>query len=422
MIIPFAAISLLMIVNGRIRNGMHLQMPNLFGAMGLIYFVPQLLQLMVDPILPEAGLDLYIFMGICSLLAAKMGWQASRAPGPRKHLPTPLSTIRKATWTATILAASLVAIVEYLRPTMSGIQQWYGPIVIAVFFAQVKWLALAFSTALYLKLRTPTTIMLLVVNIAMCLVPAMLFARRTDLILIALTPLCFLWFERRRLPSLLFAAPALAALIVINFSVGDIRGMQALILNNSGRTASILSSDVLTNINFAQSVKAGFQSSTDIRNGVFAISAVEESGELTFGGALWNRIVFQYVPASLLGPTAKGELMVDQLSLNDLAAKVFAYSWNTGTTATGFATAFQDFWFLGAMYFYFMGRVMGRVFSRAEAGDVFSAAIYVPLLGMCLVSLTHAISYFYVSLPYFSLVIFLLRRATRIKFRLGRTT
>ncbi|MER9345060.1 hypothetical protein NKI41_30640 [Mesorhizobium sp. M0601] len=379
------------------------ELPNLYGLMALVYFLPQIVVQLPNGSEPEAGFDAYLAMATACLIATYFGWHlAMRESLSRRNdgVYTRSGYFRgAAASTAIALVCNLV--LEFLRPSMDGIQQWYGPIVIVAFFAQLRIVSFAFSLALFFRERTMFTTTNFVLNLCMVLPSVLLYARRTDLVGAAFAYVVVRWFVKRRIPPLHITIPLFISIFVVTFAITEIRTYQYLHYVATGERLSILSPQLLTSIDFSASASNGLSTSSDIRNGMRSIAAVQSTGSYSFGAALWNRVVFQYVPATVFGPSVKESFMFDIRSLDELASEYSDYYWQTGTTPTGFATAFQDFWYAGSLYFVLMAYLTGRTFKRALSGDIFSQVLYVPLVAMALVSLTHSISYFFVSYPFF---------------------
>lgn len=415
MIVLFFCAALFLVIRNFSGGQGIFHLPNLFGVMALVYFLPQIIsQLSLDSGL-ESGFDSYLAMGTVCLAGAYLGWNLALAKpvATKNRRPYSWSAYLRAAGAATAVALVFNLVLEMLRPSMEGIQQWYGPIVIVAFFAQLRIVSFAFSLALFLRARTVFTTGNLVVNLFLVMPSIILYARRTDLVGVAFAYLVVKWFVKRRMPPIHIMLPLFLLIFVLTFAVTEVRTYQYTHYIETGERLSILSPKLLSSIDFTVAAESGLSTSSDIRNGMRAISAVQASGEYTFGAAMWNRIVFQYVPASIFGSEAKESYMFDIKNLDDLAAEYSDYYWQLGTTPTGFATAFQDFWYLGSIYFFIMAYISGRIFKQALSGDIFSQVLYVPLVAMALVSLTHSISYFFVSLPFFWLTTMLAKQTFR---------
>jgi hypothetical protein len=148
--------------------------------------------------------------------------------------------------------------------------------------------------------------------------------------------------------------------------------------NASFEWSEIQKIDVVDNFN--KLLKSG---GPELRNAVVRIDHIDRTLEFDYGATHWNRLVFNYVPAQLVGTTVKDSLMLTTPSLGR------DYHPLTGTTETGMTDAFQSFWYFGALKFMLLAYLLNLLWASANAGSTTAQIIYI----LSIVPATHAISH-----------------------------
>ena len=78
-------------------------------------------------------------------------------------------------------------------------------------------------------------------------------------------------------------------------------------------------------------------------------------------------MVFNFVPAQLFGSEFKSSL---EIPLNERQFSVdYESDWVLGSTNTGMADAFASFWYFGALKFFVIAYLLGRIYRAAAAGN-----------------------------------------------------
>jgi hypothetical protein len=144
------------------------------------------------------------------------------------------------------------------------------------------------------------------------------------------------WFYRGWiLPRTLVLSGVLLGTLLMN-SMGDYRAITQ--ANSAPVWEDIRKIDVIGNVSML--LRDG---GDEMRNAVLRINNTETTMEFDYGKFHWNRLVFNFVPAQLVGPTVKQQFMLQMpLMARD-------YDPIIGTTETGMADAFQSFWYFGAL-------------------------------------------------------------------------
>jgi hypothetical protein len=132
--------------------------------------------------------------------------------------------------------------------------------------------------------------------------------------------------------------------------------------------------------NFNETLERG---GLEMRNAVQRIDEIDRRLEFDYGKFHWNRVVFTFVPAQLVGSKLKDALQFDTPKPSR------DYNPLTGTTETGLVDAFGSFWYFGALKFLLLAWVMRRLWETAMAGEMLGQLVYM----LSFVPAMHAISH-----------------------------
>jgi hypothetical protein len=179
----------------------------------------------------------------------------------------------------------------------------------------------------------------------------------------------------------------------------------------TGQQVSLLSPDLWSKIDVGQTLTSSVAKAPDFANALYIIDYRQKTLDLSWGSTVWNGLVFQYVPGQILGDAFKRSLTIgDRGDIFAQIGRLYSFDYQVGTTATGFGSAFSDFWFFGAFYFFIMAAILKRFHIHATRGDLWSQILYLSLLPTALVALTHGHERFFVLIPFIYVVVLLLKR------------
>jgi hypothetical protein len=274
---------------------------------------------------------------------------------------------------------------------------WSGLPVAYLFFASVLTYAYVLSVNLWLRHRSKTALAIIAITCSVYFSIIVFGGRRQPTAEFFLMPAVTIWFIRRK------AAPRVAAIIgilgMVMFlpSTGDYRSAADLVKHHGGwsrlREIAYLG-------NLEHTLRVGGH---DFTNAALRIEAVDRSASFDFGLSFYNALIASYVPRQVLGQEFKQSLMVP---LPDPEFEIFGYvSW-TGSTWTGFATAFASLWYFGCLLFFLFAWSMGWLYSRANQGDLMSQVLYAAMLVQSAMVVTHSTVAFVTQWPH--MVFFLL--------------
>jgi hypothetical protein len=414
MIILTALLSIWILSRYLPLRGGYVTFPAIFAGLYLVWVIPQVHSLEDSPLVPEGGHAALVVMALLCLAAAWAGWSLTK---DRRPNPTPEATIFDPralvlpTVLVTVASVAINALLNAMRPEMTDVSQWSGPITIVAFFAQIRNVALVLSLLLLFQYRTKTTIALALINLATTLPVAFVLMRRAEMIEVAIALVGAYWFARRKSFSLTLLAVAVVGLTVTVYSIGALRGAAQRIELTTGQQVSLFSPDLWSKVDVGETLARGVERAPDFLNAVHVIEYRQRTLDLVWGATLWNGIVQQYVPGQIVGHELKDSLMVGSRGdIYDTLGNLYSYDYQVGTTSTGFGSAFSDFWYFGALWFLVIAVILKRLFLRASEGDPWFQILYLSMLPSALLSLTHGHERFFIVVPLLAATVLVLRR------------
>lgn len=401
-------IALYYMVRGFLWSGPgYMSLPTLFSMVILLWVLPQLSAIRtVYPHLSQALVTVYL-MTILSMLGTALGWRLGigwGTRGLRGELPEPNRKVLLGTAIIlTAIAGVTALLIEAQGGDIHGMQT--GIVTILLFFNNLKIVALFLSLYLALRYRSRTSIVLVAVNLLIYMPLILLYFRRRAIIELAVCLVLSFWFARRSLMPRAIVLAALPLGFVMMFAV---RALRTLALD--GRNWRFLSLSDLRSVDFrALNPLQDVTLAREMLNAVYFAQLVDQYGVHTWGINTWNRLVFQWVPAQIVGAEIKFGLMFEDSTGGDLAV-YFSYVQPTGSTETGIANAYIEFSYFGALFFVAIAYVMGRWWARAHRGDPWAMCFFVGGLAAALISVTHYAFYFFNAM----LLYFVMVQASRV--------
>jgi len=122
----------------------------------------------------------------------------------------------------------------------------------------------------------------------------------------------------------------------------------------------------------------------EMRNAVMRIAEADRSQDFDYGLFHWNTLVFNFVPAQLFGSDFKESLTVELARAYEVG-----YINPAGATHTGMSDAFASFWYFGALKFWIIAYLLGRIYRSAVAGDTICQLLYILSLTPAMLAITH---------------------------------
>lgn len=352
------------------------QFPFLAGVMTFGFLLPQIPALINDPFLPANAYAKTMLMGCLSLAMLALGWRFAKRP---LNFLTMSFSERRLTWAAVALSG-FGAIFYFLLSRLPGEVsigiQMTGIPVVYLFFAQLMPYGLAIALLCFARRPSWLALFIIVFDLVFYLDRILVTGKRAEAIQLVLMILLALWFYRRIVvPRSLMLMGILAGTFLMT-SMGDYRQIT--------RAASGFVLDDILEIDYAANFNETLErGGLEMRNAVQRIDEIDRRLEFDYGKFHWNRVIFTFVPAQLVGSNIKEALQFDTPKPSR------DYNPMTGTTETGLVDAFASFWYFGAIKFLLLAWVMRRLWETAMAGEMLGQLVYM----LSIVPAMHAISH-----------------------------
>ena len=374
-------------------KGRFYQFPFWAGAIGLGWFFPQALGLLRQGTkLPDgAYLEGIFFATLC--MAALWGGYVAAV----KRVPQRTGWI-DATFDSSKLfyaGAFLCAFgfffqwkLTTLPEEMFATSQWTGAPVKYLFLGSVFKFGFITVWMLYLKenkLIVPRMLLFIVPSLLLMLNAAVLMGRRAEMMHTFSYVVVSLWFVRRiSIPRWFLVAGLALGLILIN-AIGVYR---SIMMDGEGdlntRLVQAANADYL-----AVAEQKTQTSSAEVKNYLYHRKCYAEGGFYDYGLIHWNLLVFNYVPAQIVGRGLKDALMFPLTSFAVVTKEKYGYVGFTGCTSTGYLDAFGSFAWLGFIKFWLVGWMMGMLYRHAIKGAFLAQLLYIYGLGTAMHVVTH---------------------------------
>lgn len=393
----------------RVRSGI-LHLPFL-ATVGLLGFLgPQAVGVIRSGSAPWYAVCKFLLFACACLVALYLGWSAVRVsvPRPVNSGYQPLKQLRLFFWMGLLLEAVGVVGLWKLAGLVGGLRnfyleaggyslEWRGAPVIYFFFADYLRPGGILIVLSALRLGSAARLVFALPAVASDLAAVILVARRTPLAGLLMVGLCLAYLTKRYMP------PRWALAVVGAVAVSAIFNLPAY-----RRAGGLLSSAPTTagGGSIAQAINTG---GTEFRDGSYLIQVTEETGAFHYGLGFYNSFVRYFVPRRLAGDEGKEHLLIDLPDAGHVGPRASEvanrYGWeiDPATVPTGPASVFQQFWYLGWICYYFLGRWLKGYWARAVAGELWSQAVYAEALTFAVAAAVNDIYAIY--LPVFKFVL-----------------
>jgi len=275
-----------------------------------------------------------------------------------------------------------------LPEELLNMSQWSGATTKYLFFASTYKFGLLILLLLYWRKPAwrPKILAFLLPSLLILFGIAFLRGRRAEMMNLLAYLIVPLWFVRRiAIPRLVLGSGLVAGLIFI----GGI-GLY--------RTVMIERPDLSLKERFALAWQQDYygtftgrkESSPEFMNYVYNYAAYSRSLDFDYGLRHWNALVFNYVPAQIVGYSRKESLMLSFRDPRGVVEAKYGYAWRNGSTSTGFSDAFLSFWWFGVIKFWLAGWIMGALYRRAMESKFLAIFLYACMLKEGMQAFTHS--------------------------------
>ncbi len=368
--------TLLLLAWGMLRPERIYEFPFLTGVITFAFILPQIPGLATDSFLPAGAFArTAIFMMMC-LFMCWWGWR-------EKAKPLSFFRIDFDETRLLIVALILSATGAYFYFKLSRLPgeltiavQMTGVPVVYVFFSRLLSYGLAIAALCIARRFSWLSLAILVFDLLFYLDRIIITGKRAEAIELVMIFALAWWFYRgRTIPRTAILAGIVLGTLSMN-SMGDYRAITK--ANSTPVWDDIRRIDVVGNLE-----KVMRDGGDEMRNAIFRINNAATELKFDYGKFHWNRLVFNFVPAQLVGADVKQRFMLPEPEM------ARDYNPVVGTTETGMADAFQSFWYLGALKFLLLAYIVRRIWVTANGGEFAAQFTYV----LSIIPSMHAVSH-----------------------------
>jgi hypothetical protein len=275
-----------------------------------------------------------------------------------------------------------------LESLPSGIMVAYG------FFAQMMTYGFAISALIYASTSSKPALAVLLFDLAMYADRIIVSARRGEMAVVLVILALAFWFRRGWVVPRSIVVGLMIVSVFFIYSTGDYR--------EGAKENGIL--QTIGNINFKDNISSILNNGgPELELAVYQIEAADRRLAFDFGAFYWNVLVFNYVPAQIVGADIKQSLTVET---ENSALAEFGYEGMTGSTTTGVVDTFRSFWYFGSLVFFLISYILSRIYAAALSGNFVMQIFYLLLIVKGLHAITHNAGWFLT--PWLHMLIFLI--------------
>lgn len=256
----------------------------------------------------------------------------------------------------------------------------------AVLYGLSRFAFIGGTCALLLAIKTRSGLAWLAVAIGLGIegFEAVRGFRREGLFILAFAPCCALFLTKGWRPSRTLVGVGSLLLGVLVVSAGSLRAWDW----DSDRSPSTGAGRNTTYENRAMRHERMVLQSVELRHALMDMRFVQTSGRFEFGASLINSFTFQYISSTFFGAEIKAA-MTFPTRLEEVRSPRHPDNLAPGATRTGIGDAYVQFGWAGPALFALLGRLLGILYCRAQAGDLRATALYINLAAVVLLSFTH---------------------------------
>jgi hypothetical protein len=396
-LISYGAINVAIVAYYLRGKGRFYQFPFWAGVIALGWFFPQAvggyLNVMVFP--ENAYMDGMFFATLCTA-ALWIGYAvaSSKKASKPSWLDAPFD-IQKLYWAGAVLCVfgfffqwKLWSLPEEMLTQAI----WSGATVKYRFLASVFKIGFLSLWLIYLnqnRIVAPKLLLFIIPALLMLFSAVVLRGRRAEMMNLVAYLFVSLWFTRRMaVPRWIITTGLIGGIVFIN-GIGTYRAI--MMKNKTDSLSERLS--LASNADYLSSIKKNMEKSgSEFKNFIYYRQAYVDSGAYDFGCAHWNRFIFNFVPAQIVGRDVKKSLMFKWLENEDprlFAAERYGHARKTGSTSTGYTDAFGSLAWFGFVKFLLVGAIMGTLYRHAMYGSFLGQLLYVYTLGTAMHAISH---------------------------------
>ncbi|TWF48078.1 hypothetical protein [Neorhizobium alkalisoli] len=361
---------------GMLRPERIYEFPFLTGVITFSFILPQVPGLATESFLPAGAFArTAVFMMLC-LFMCWWGWSGKAKPFSFFRIDFDEGRLLIVAAVLSVAGAYFYFKLSRLPGELTIAVQMTGVPVIYIFFSRLLSYGMAIAALCIVRRFSWWTLIILAFDLVFYLDRIVVTGKRAEAIeLIMIFALAWWFYRRRAIPRTLIITAIFLGTLSMN-SMGDYRAITK--ANSAPVWDDISRIDVVGNLS-----KVLRDGGDEMRNAILRINNTATTLQFDYGKFHWNRLVFNFVPAQLVGANVKQSFM---LPVPTMARD---YDPIVGTTETGMADAFQSFWYLGAFKFFILAYLVRRIWVTANQGEFSAQFTYV----LSIIPSMHAISH-----------------------------
>jgi len=397
------AITAFLIFWGATRVDRIYQLPFLAGAISTGFILPQAVGLTYYVIIPEdAVIRVLLMAALCSLMIFA-GYVWPKRPLQIADWKFDGQRLIQVSFVLTTVGACFWIMIWQMPREAKGMQ-WSGTPVAYLFFARMFEYGFAIAALTFAHTKSRKALIIATIGALIYLQRVLFAAQREDAAEFFFVVVLAAWFGRRRaIPRWIMLTVFVAGLLIVNFNIGQIRA-----LSRDGLTIEDLNQiEWNVELEYVLSGKDEFiiqSGGGELEAAAYYMDAVEQSSSYDFGVYHWNQLVFNYIPAQLLGDSFKQSFYI-QSGLQAIEANAdpflqYRYDKRTGLTTTGFTDSFNSFWYFGCLKFFIVAFIMSKIYRAAQRGHYVAQILCMTLTVPAMHIVTHSTHWFFKFWPH----------------------
>lgn len=381
------ALCLSVLIEGLINARIY-QYPFLASAVFLGFIITPILGLFSVDDLPDWGVERFIIMSILSIGAIWLGDKSARQVHIKNRKNIELDPKRWFIGSAVLVFIGMVAYIKWRILFQSEYEVTTGSTVAMNFFVEMLRYGFIMSLICYFKTKNAKILILVGICAVYYFEQIVLAGRRQVTIEVLFVILGSMWFIQKYTPPKILVLVGVVVLTILNFSTGAYREV---VVSAGGERDWKLLREIDW---FAGVGKVVEEGSSEVQAAIYYMAGIAQERGYDFGFNVWNDLVFNYVPAQIVGEEVKESLYLPLPKASELAEIYWGFNKNVGSTLTGMTDCYGSYWYFGVIKFYIIAYIMQLLYRYGCEGNVVSQMLYLFFMNMALHSITHHTSWF----------------------------
>jgi hypothetical protein len=360
------------------------EFPYFMAGVFAVFIVPQAVSLLRFPgqVLGEDIANVFLMSSLC-LGMCILGYQLPPSRFVVRNMLRPVDHDRLFHVGIGFILISIAASLVGSRATAEFAAEGglTGGLTIVFFFVNLGYPGFAICLYLLREKITPSRLFITMLGFANPLL-AIYHGRREPAVMFVLIIVMSRFFATKKAPNPLLVYAGMAFMMLAIPATGQYRA-----LVYEGRTSEIRQIDLIGN--FQEFLNQ--ESILELRNAAAIIRSFRLRTELEYGAGYWDYIIFRFVPAQIVGRDVKNALMISGESQNIYKRQLAtSYEIPAGSTITGMGCSFEQFGWLGCLFFAFLALLFRSIWVAAnQQNSIFAQLLYIMICTSAMRTVTH---------------------------------